>query len=271
MKKLYTLFAFVIITISTNAQTNLIANSGFENWTAGAPDSWFIPTLTTLTQGSGANTHSGSSSCGVTSPAPTGTQTGANKTISPTTDIPVIQGVTYVFSGWYLDNTPNAQFKNWNQFRTAAGTGGTDTGANALQAAAFSVDSPQWIFFTSEGVPNATATVSRPGLRTYGSNVANGGIIYYDDILFYDKSTALEVDAKEFDNQVKMATVIYDELTIQMPTRATVNIYSIDGKLYSSKRVNSNEAINTQNLSSGVYLVTIQNDFAKTSRKIIKK
>jgi hypothetical protein len=67
-----------------------------------------------------------------------------------------------------------------------------------------------------------------------------------------------------------MATVISDVLRIQMPSRATVNIYSVDGKLYSSNRVNSNDAISTQSLAKGIYLVTIQNDFAKTSRKIIK-
>ncbi len=268
MKKLYTLLALAAISFSANAQTNLMANSGFETWAAGVPSSWFT-TGTTVSQGSGANVYAGTSSCGITSPAPT-TGTSANKTISQTTDIPVTQGVTYVFSGWYLDNTPNAQFKYWNQFRTTAGTGGTDTGANSLQAAAFSSDSPQWVFFTAEGVPNATATAARAGLRVYGTTTANGGIVYVDDIKFYDKST-LSVDVREFDNQIKMATVISDELSIQMPSRATVNIYSIDGKLFSSNRVDSNEAINTQSLASGVYVVTIQNDFAKTSRKIVKK
>lgn len=264
MKKLYTLLLLTFISAG-NSQVNLIANSGFESWTAGAPDSWFIPTATTILQGSGANVYLGNSSCGVTAPVATGTGT-ANKTISSTTDTPVTAAVTYVFSGWYLDNTPNAQFKYWNQFRTAT----ADTGANALQATAFSTDSASWQFFTAEGLPNPTATVARAGLRTYGSATANGGVIYYDDIKFYDKST-LSVDVREFDNQIKMSTVITDVLSIQMPSRATVNIYSIDGKLYSSNRVDSNEAINTQSLASGVYVVTIQNDFAKTSRKIIKK
>jgi hypothetical protein len=258
MKKLYTLLAFVVISTSVNAQTNLVPNAGFETWTAGVPDSWYT-TGSTVTQ-STTVVHSGSSSNGFTCTATTGN----NKTISPTTDTPVTQGVTYVYSGWYLDNDVNARFKYWNQFRTASG----DTGANTLQAASYSTDSPSWQFFTAEGVPNATATVARPGLRVY-PEVLTGGVIYFDDVMFYDKST-LSVDTKEFDNQIKMATVISDVLTIQMPSRATVNIYSIDGKLYSSNRVDSNEAINTQSLTPGVYIVTIQNDFAKTSRKIIK-
>jgi hypothetical protein len=275
MKKIYTFLSFVAIALTANAQTNLITNAGFESWTAGVPNSWFIPASTTISQ-STTIYKSGASSIGVTSP------TTGNKTISPTTDIPVTQGVTYVFSGWYLDNSTTAKFKCWNQFRTIPGaTGGADTGANALQAADFSTDSPEWKFFTGESVPNTKtssanttgldATAARAGLRVYPetATTAAGGVIYFDDIMFYDKST-LRVDAKDFDNQIKMATVISDVLRIQMPSRATVNIYSVDGKLYSSNRVNSNEAISTQSLSKGIYLVTIQNDFAKTSRKIIK-
>jgi hypothetical protein len=44
----------------------------------------------------------------------------------------------------------------------------------------------------------------------------------------------------------------------------------MDGKLFSSNRVDSNESINTQSLSTGVYIVTIQNEYAKTSRKVVK-
>ncbi len=271
MKKLYTLISLLAVSIASQAQVNLIPNSDFETFAAGVPSSWFIPASTTISQGSGTNVYAGTSSCGVTSPAT------SNKTISPTADIPVTQGVTYVFSGWYLDNNANAKFKNWNQFRTLAGTGGADTGANALQAADFSVDSASWQFFTAESIPNpasgtvAAATVARAGLRVYPeTTTASGGVIYFDDIKFFDKST-LSVNINEFDNQIKMATVLTDVLTIQMPSRATVNIYSIDGKLYSSNRVDSNEAINIQSLVSGVYVVTIQNDVAKTSRRFLKK
>lgn len=259
MKKIYSLLALVAISTSVNAQ-NLMPNAGFENWTAGVPDSWYT-TGSTVAQ-STTVFHGGTSSVGLTSPA-----TG-NKTISPTTDIPVTQGVTYVFSGWYLDNDANSRFKFWNQFRTAT----TDTGANALQAASYSTDSPSWQFFTAESVPNATATVARAGLRVYPeASTTGGGVIYFDDVMFFDKATLSVADIEGFDNQIKMPTVITDVLTIQMPTRATVNIYSLDGKLFSSNRVNSNEAIDTQSLASGVYVVTIQNDYAKTSRKIIKK
>lgn len=261
MKKLYTLLTIIAFSAS-NAQTNLISNGSFETWTAGVPDSWFT-TGSTVIQ-STTNFYAGTSSLGLTSPA------SSNKTISPTTDTPVTQGATYVFSGWYLDNDVNARFRFWNQFRTVAGTSGSDTGSHALQQTDYSANSASWQFFTAEAMPNATATVARPGLRVYPeTGTTGGGVIYFDDIKFYDKAT-MAVDKVDYDSQIKMATVISDALTIDMPTRATVNIYSMDGKLFSSNRVDSNEAINTQSLSAGVYIVTIQNEYAKTSRKVVK-
>ena len=262
MKKFYILLASVTFVLTSTAQTNLIANGTFENWTSNLPDSWYT-TGSTVTQ-STTVFHGGTSSLGLTSPS------SSNKNINPTTDISVTQGATYVFSGWFLDNDANARFRFWNQFRTLAGTSGSDTGSHALQQTDYSVNSPSWQFFTAEAMPNATATVARPGLRVYPeSGTSGGGVIYFDDIKFYDKAT-MAVDKVDFDSQIKMATVISDALTIEMPTRATVNIYSMDGKLFSSNRVDSNEAINTQSLSAGVYIVTIQNEYAKTSRKVVK-
>lgn len=264
MKKLYTLL-FVAFAFSANAQTNLMLNAGFENWTAGVPDSWFISTSTIVSQDSNVF-YEGSSSLSLTSPAT------SNKTISQTTDIPITQGATYVFSGWYLDNDANSRFKYWNQFRTAAGTGGMDTGANALQAAEYSIDSPEWQFFTAQGTPNATSTVARAGLRVYPEvGTTGGGVINFDDIKFYDIATMSTSDVENFESKVNMPSLVTNFLIIEMPTRATVNIYSIEGKLSSSNRVNSNEAINVQNLASGTYIVTVQNEYGKTSRKIIKK
>ncbi|MBK9224015.1 MAG: carbohydrate binding domain-containing protein [Flavobacterium sp.] len=103
MKKLYTLLAFVAISATTNAQNNLIINGDFEAWTEGLPNSWFT-TGSTVAQSTSVF-YGGTSSISLTAPA------SSNKTISPTTDIPVTQGVTYVFSGWYLDNDANAKFK----------------------------------------------------------------------------------------------------------------------------------------------------------------
>ena len=259
MKKIFTILGISSLAL-INAQ-NLMPNPGFEMWTAGAPDGYYV-TGTTIVQGTGFNAYTGSFGVGITAPA---TASG-NKTISPTTDIPVDLSKTYVFSGWYLDNTPNAKFKYWNQFRNTA-----DTGSNALQAADFSVDNAAWQFFTAEAMPNALATVARPGLRVYGESATNnGGVIYVDDVVFQDKATMAVTDVKGFDKQVKMNTIIGNQLTVILPGRATVNLYTAEGKLVSSNRMNSGESINTSSLVKGMYIVTVDNGAAKVSRKVMK-
>lgn len=258
MKKIFTILSVCALTFAS-AQTNLISNPGFETWTDGKPDGWWSGGIT-YTQSTNP-VHGGTYAAGVTSP------NSSNKTINPTPDITIDGTKTYVFSGWYLDNTPNARFKYWNQWRSAT----ADTGSNSLQAADYSTDSPEWKFFTAEGVPNAGATVARPGLRVYPENNVGGDIIYFDDIMFYDKATLAVTDVKEFDKQVKMNTIVDNELTLRLPERSTVNIYSIDGKLVSSNRVSDGDSINTTGLQKGNYIVTVDNGSAKISRKVIKK
>lgn len=257
MKKIFTILGVTSVAI-ISAQTNLVPNPGFETWADGKPTEWFIGNNVVVSQSTTA--HSGTYSAGLESPAT------SNRTISPATDIPVDVAKTYVFSGWYLDNTPNARFRYWNQFRNTQ-----DTGSNNMQGTEYSVDSPEWVFFTAEAMPNATATVARPGLRVYPENNAGGGIILFDDIMFYDKASMSVLTAGDFDKQVKMNTVVANELKLILPMKSTVNIYSVDGKLVSSNRVESGNSVNTSSLVKGAYIVTVDNGTAKVSRKIIKK
>ena len=256
MKQIFTILG--IAAVSLVSAQNTVTNGGFETWTAGKPDGWFIPTAATIAQSSTA--HSGSFSLSVTSP---GT---SNTTVSPTTDAPVTAGKTYVFSGWYLDNSTTARFKFWNQFRSAT----ADTGANNMQAADYSTDSPSWVFFKAEAQPNAGATVARPGLRVYPENNSGGGVILFDDIMFYEKGTMAVTDVAGFDKAVQFNTIVKDQITFKLPSKATVNVYSTDGKLVSSNRVDNGGSINTQSLVKGAYIVTVDDGTAKVSRKVIK-
>ncbi|KIA87907.1 T9SS type A sorting domain-containing protein [Kaistella jeonii] len=260
MKKIFTILG--VSAVALMSAQNLIPNPGFESWTAGAPDGYFVTGITVV-QGTGANAHSGNFAIGITAP----TAATGNKSVNPTPDITIDVSKTYVFSGWYLDNTPNAKFKYWNQFRNTA-----DLGSNPLQAADFSVDSPAWTFFTAEAMPTAGATVARPGFRVYSESATNnGGVVYVDDVLFQDKATMAVTDVKSYDSEVKMNTVVGNELLVTLPGRATVNIISADGKLISSNRINSGDKINTSSLTKGIYIVTVDNGSAKVSRKVMKK
>lgn len=256
MKKIFTILS--IASVSLVAAQNTIPNNSFETWADGKPTDWFIPTGAVMVQST--NAHSGTYSAGLPSPA-----TG-NRTMSPTNDTPVTAGTTYVFSGWYLDNSPTARFRYWNQFRTASG----DTGSNNMQATDYSVDSAEWKFFSVEAQPNSGATLARPGLRVYPENNTGDGVILFDDILFYVKGTMAVSDATGFDKAVKFNTVVNDKIVFNLPVKSTVNIYSVEGKLISSNRVENGGSVNTQSLVKGAYIVTVDNGANKISRKVIK-
>ena len=235
---------------------NLVQNPGFESWTDGKPDSWGV-TAIQISQSS-EFAHSGTYSIGLIGPASGSNSIGAN-------DIPVVAGKVYVYSGWYLDNGSNARFRYWGQWRTDSALL-NDAG---LQGATYSTDSPQWVKFSVEATAPATATVARLSLRTYAENSAGGSYIYFDDISFADKELAV-TDVTSFDKQIKMNTNVGNELTVILPARATVNIYTAEGKLVSSNRINSGESINTSSLTKGMYIVTVDNGSAKVSRKVMK-
>lgn len=238
---------------------NLISNPGFESWTAGKPDAWLV-TPAQISQSTNP-VHTGTFALGLLS---------ANSTSNiGATDIPVEEGKTYVYSGWYLDNVNNARFRYWGQWRTDSANLAEQV---TLQSADYSTDSPQWVKFTVEAVCPPTATIARLSLRTYkDENGTFGGNVFFDDILFQDKSTMAVTDVSTFDKDVKMNTIVGNDLQVILPGRATVNIISADGKLISSNRVNSGDKINTSSLTKGIYIVTVDNGSAKVSRKVMKK
>ena len=93
----------------------------------------------------------------------------------------------------------------------------------------------------------------------------------FDDVQIVSSNMGT-IDVKEFDKKVKMNTLVSDNLTlIELPSKSTVNIYSVDGKLVSSNRVNSGESINVSKLQKGNYIVTVEDGTNKVSRKIVKK
>jgi len=257
MKKIFTILG-VSAAMIVSAQ-NLVLNPGFENWTDGKPDAWL--TLPSAYAQVSTPLHSGASAISVTSA--NGTQTlGA-------TDIDVTAGTTYVYSGWYLDNDNKARMRYWGQWRDSAGA---MTSEISMQQDSYSTDSPQWKQFYVEAPAPAGAIKMRASVRTYKDESGDfGGKVYFDDIAFYVKGTMAVTDIKDFDKQVVMNTLVKDQLTLKLPMRSTVNIYSADGKLISSNRVDNGGSINTQSLVKGTYIVTVDNGSAKVSRKVIKQ
>lgn len=261
MKKIFTILG-IATAMSISAQ-NLVLNPGFENWTAGKPDSW-ITVPTTYAQVSNP-VHSGASAISVTS---------ANSTQTlGATDIDVTEGTTYTFSGWYLDNSTSARMRYWGQWRDAsAAIGSSVPGFDNMQQADYSTDAAVWKQFTVTGAAPTGAVKMRLSVRAYkDTDGTYGGIVYFDDIYFGVGGLGT-IDIKEFDKQVQINTLVKDQLTLRLPSRSTVNVYTADGKLVSSNRVNSGESINMSNVAKGMYIVTVQDNFNnKVSRKVIKE
>lgn len=258
MKKIFTLLSFVTLGTAANAQ-NLVVNGDFENgltpWAAGTGTGYTAPTI-----------------------APTGGNQGpAYATYAPATattgfyqNVPVKAGKTYVIEFWYKTTGASAA-RLWSVYKNSEGTAvyttkdaTTDlfrTSNKYLPIAA------AWTKYTAKMPAEATATSLDVAFRAYGGQTTS-----YDDILAYEEGTMATIDPKTFDKKVKMNTLVAETLTLELPSKSTVNIYSIDGKLVSSNRVNSGESINVSSLQKGAYIVTVQDNYNnKLSRKIIKQ
>ncbi|MBT0563641.1 T9SS type A sorting domain-containing protein [Riemerella anatipestifer] len=257
MRKFYSLMAAVALVTTVSAQ-NLVQNPGLENWNdTGKAVDWFHDSNSSKAD---TKKHSGSFSGQIKSPSKGSNSMGMK-------DIAVTPGKTYVYSGWYLQETASTRVRHWGQWRTATGLL-SDT---SLQSEFIDTTSSEWKQFKIEAVAPEGAEVARLSFRVYKGNDAAEGAVYIDDFFFADKETLSVTDIKDFNNSVKFNTLADDVLTFSLPNKATVNIYSLDGKLLSSSRVSSGESINISHPAKGNYIVTVQDNYNKISRKIIKK
>lgn len=259
MKKVFTLLSFVALGISANAQ-NLLTNPGFEGglapWAAGTTASYSAPAI------SNADAHSGTNSAGYTSVTAT---TGFYQ------NVPVVTGKTYVITFWYKATGDGTDGRIWSVYKNASGaavytTPNADTDqfrTNNL----FLPPASSWSQYTVEMPAGPGVTNLDVAFRAYN----NCTLFLVDDVSVQDKSTMSTIDIKDFDKKVKMNTLVAETLTLELPSKSTVNIYSIDGKLVSSNRVNSGESINVSKLQKGNYIVTVEDGANKISRKIVKQ
>lgn len=265
MKKIFTILSLISVAALTNAQ-NLVQNPGFESglapWAAGTVTSYTAPMISTT------EFHSGAQSAGYeVASATTGFY--QNVTISPSTE--------YVLSFWYkassqrdpLSTSYGNIFRVWSINKDSAGaavyTSETSNDDPLRTNNGYLPLSEEWVQHSVPFTSHANAASIDVAFRVYGNGTA-----FVDDVELVAANLAV-VDVKEFDRQVKMNTLVGDQLTLRLPEKSTVNIYSIDGKLVSSNRVSDGGSVNTAGLQKGNYIVTVDNGTAKISRKVIKK
>ncbi|WP_234110392.1 T9SS type A sorting domain-containing protein [Chryseobacterium sp. R2A-55] len=260
MKKIFTILG--ISAVALMSAQNLLVNPGFETWTDPLvkPDGW-----SAMNGGSMETTivHSGTKSMKL---IPVSATTNAN---IGAVDVAAAENATYTVSYWVLDNVANSRGRHWIQFRTASANITPGAGGAPFQPTTYTTDSPQWVFVTATATSPATTAFLRFDYRVYAQNSIATDPIYLDDVSLYAGTLAV-TDVNTFDKAVKMNTVVGNELRLTLPARATVNIYSVDGRLISSNRVNDGESINTSNMAKGNYIVTVSDGTATVSRKVIK-
>lgn len=260
MKKIFTVLG--IAAISLMSAQNLLVNPGFETWTdpAAKPDGW-----AGMNGGSMETTmvHSGTKSVKL---IPINATTNAN---IGAVDVPATENTQYSVGYWVYDNAVNSRGRHWIQFRTATANVTAGTGGAPFQPATYTSDAPQWVFVSATATTPATTTLLRFDYRVYGQNSIFADPMYFDDVQLVQGLLAV-TDVNTFDKAVKMNTVVGNELRVILPARATVNIYSVEGRLISSNRVNSGESIDTSKMIKGNYIVTVSDGSATVSRKVVK-
>ncbi|KEY19172.1 T9SS type A sorting domain-containing protein [Kaistella antarctica] len=261
MKKLFTILGVVAIT-STAFSQELLTNPGFEAglapWAAGGSPAYTAPTL------SATDAHTGSNSVGYSMPAAT---TGFYQNVA------VTAGKTYVISFWYKSAGDDTDTRLWSVYKDAAnavvytaGTPQDGTGDAFRTNNGYLPNAAAWTKYTAEMIAGPDVTTLDVAVRAY--KLAT--VAQFDDFSLMDKANMAVTDVTSFDKQIKMNTNVGDALTIILPARATVNIFTAEGKLVSSNRIDSGQSINTSKLTKGMYIVTVDNGSAKVSRKVMK-
>lgn len=257
MKKLFTSLT-VLAVVSLSAQ-NLLTNPSFENdfdsWAAGTNSNYVAPEVVT------GGSQDGDKHVAYSNPAAT---TGFYQ------NVPVTGGETYEISFWYQATGDDTDGRIWSVFKDADGAA-VYTTEEATEDAfrnnnEYLLPATEWTFHKAEMPAHADAVSLDVAFRAY-----KNGTVAFDNIKAGVAGSMSVSDVNNFVSGVKMNTVITDKLTLQLTERATVNIYTVEGKLVSSNRVDNGGSINTQALAKGVYFVTVSNGYSTTSQKVIKK
>lgn len=265
MKKIFTILSLVSVSALMSAQTNLLQNPGFEDdlspWAAGTGTGYTAPVILT------ANPHSGAKLAAYELPAAT---TGFYQNVA------ISANTQYTLTFWYkastvrpAGNTQNNIFRLWSVMKDTAGApvyNSATTADDPLRTnnGYLPIAPTEWTQHTVTFTSHASAASIDVAFRSYGN-----GSSYVDDVQLVQGNLAVS-DVNAFDKQVKMNTIVGNELKLILPGKATVNIYSVDGRLVSSNRVENGQSVNTSSLSKGNYIVTVDNGSAKVSRKVVK-
>lgn len=263
MKKIYILMGIAFTSLVANAQTNLIPNGSFEEWTNATPTGW---TITTPANGGTAietsDAHHLAKSAKITAPAGTG-----NIQLK-LSDFEVTPGNTYTFSYWYKDESDNALIRHWGSWRNnTANQEVTITDPNPMKPD-YMPNTTSWQQHTFTVIAPVGATHLRLDFRTY-QELGNSGEIFLDDVQFFQGT----LNTKE--NTISGLT-LYPNPTSDIINIATPSIELKDVQIFdlSGKKIlntSTKNQVDVSHITSGIYIITITEGEHTTTQKIIIK
>ncbi len=161
------------------AQTNLLQNPGFENWTGENPDNWSHDNGITVEQCSVADSvHSGTYSARVTLT----TQTQSNADFY-SDEVSVIPRAQYEVSFWIFDNDPAGRA------RLAVWWYDSNHGSLGTNYTIYSIDSTDWQYLVDTLTAPDNAAYARLDIRFYDTDSWDGDALFYVDDAFLSASS----------------------------------------------------------------------------------
>jgi len=278
MKKQY-FFALglMVAGLTVSAQTNLVLNGDFENWTEANPENFTEFTTTGTNPQTYNDNITKETTIVMSGNSLRQTAQATTQYIEYRNAIEVIPGHSYTISYDYRDNDDHARTRIWSAWLQQNGTTYTmltnDEGTlrYADQNLSYSTDNANWVHKTLTLTAPATATHFRFQVRTYReSPTADGGFIYYDNFSMIDNNAAgigehALTSVKMFPNPLNsgILTILTDS-----DTAKTVAIFDILGKEVVNAATDNN-TISVSNLSAGVYIVKISQEGKTATRKLV--
>lgn len=265
MKKFFTLFASVAMTIAAFAQTTLLS----ENFgtTTSLPTGW---TSSSTSAGWNATTSSASSG-----------YAGASGSINVVFNGTGSNGVTHTLT--YANNFSTVGYNTISIIWAGRGTstfnkdivfewstdGTTWNGATYT----YSKNSGSWALVnggTAIQLPVGAENANNLSLR-WSSVTSNNGNYRIDDVKIVGTANgSLATNEVKGNKNVFVKNTLVDS-EINFGANGDVKIYNVNGQVVKEAKVSADKALNVQELNKGTYIVTGTVNGNKVSEKIIKK
>lgn len=184
-------------------------------------------------------------------------------------DVEISANTAYTLSFWYKSYGSGLGARLWSNFISVTNKTINLTTSNRDNPLKnnnrYLTKTAEWKQHIVEFTSPINIVKLRLAIRSYANSTVS-----FDDFSLIEGALST-VDYNDFQKKVKMNTIISDKLIFTLPSKSTVNIYTINGELISSNRIDNGEFINTQSFTKGVYIVIVDNGLSKVTQRVIKK